>query len=209
MKYLPLLSLIVVLFAACSKEDGYGPRNLKNGQELELLVDHRYGSINQTLLLLPEKQDAEMSLHSFSEREPGYTYKVKARMVVEKNPPQDGSAYYLEFLKVLSKERYEGNEPFDIALLQAPIPGGPTIVLRKEAERYYFLNDKIELTSSSAQVRDQLEEILQHADYLRQSWQKPGSQAELKWRTITATVTHDPEKFGKAYRVQSIKFVNK
>lgn len=207
MKYLILF--VVVLLAGCSKEEGYGPRNLKNGQEVELLVDHRYRSLDESLLLLPEKQPAEISLYSFLDREPGYNYRVKARMVVEKNPPQDGSAYHLEFLKVLSKEKYDGNESFNVALIQALVPSGPAIILRKQDGHYYFVSEKIELTYQDENIGNQLEEIWQHAKYIGENWKKPGIQEELKWRSIVATVVHDPEKFGKAYRVQAIEFVNK
>jgi hypothetical protein len=207
MKHLSLLFIAFAL-AACSKEEVYGPWKLKNGQEVELLVDHRYGSIGDQLLLLPEKEPAQLSLFGFTDREPGYNYLVKARMVVEKEPPQDGSAYHLEFMKVISKEKYKGNEPFEIRLIQSYIPGGPTIILGKQDGSYYFVPDKIALTYSGEEVKEQLEEIWQNANYLRENWQKPGIQEELKWRSITATVTHDTENFGKAYRVQHIEFTD-
>ncbi|RKO69871.1 hypothetical protein D7322_20140 [Sphingobacterium puteale] len=41
-----LLLVTVFIFSACSKEKGYGRFNLKEGQEVELLVSHRYGSIH-------------------------------------------------------------------------------------------------------------------------------------------------------------------
>lgn len=71
---------------------------------------------------------------------------------------------------------------------------------------YDFIPEKIALTYASQSVHDKLEEIASHVDYLRENWQKPGIQSEMKWTAIKATVTHDPENFGKAYLVSDIEF---
>lgn len=97
MKHLCLL-FAVLFFATCSKDERYSPWNLKNGQEVEVQVSHRYGAMDDQLMLLPQGQPAQMSLYSFADREPGYNYQVKARMVVPKVPPADGPAYILNSL---------------------------------------------------------------------------------------------------------------
>src|SRR3546814_616391 len=126
MKRLFVLPLILLFVCpACSKDDLYGPWKLENGQVVELLVSHRYAGKDAPLLLLPQNEPAQMSLYSFTEREPGYSYRVKARMVVPDVAPQDGPSYHLEFIEVLSREKYEGNESFEISLIQSFIPGGP------------------------------------------------------------------------------------
>src|SRR5690606_4391620 len=156
MKYTyPLFVLLIV--AACSKEEGHGPWNLRNGQEVEVMVGHRYAAIDDQLTLWPQNQTGNMHLYYFTDREPGYNYRVKARMVVPDIPPQDGPAYHLDFIKVISKEKYEGNDPFEIALIQSYVPAGPAIILLKEKNQYWF-GSKIQLTYHDEGIGRQLEE---------------------------------------------------
>ncbi len=170
------------------------------------MVSHRFGAVDDQLVLLPQNQPAQMHLYSFTDREPGYNYRVKARMVVPETPPQDGPAYHLDFIEVISSEKHKGNEVFEIALIQSYVPGGPTIMLGKRNGSYDFISEKITLTYQSQSVHDELEEIASHADYLRENWQKPGIQSEMKWAAIKATVTHDPDNFGKSYLASHIEF---
>src|SRR3546814_10683383 len=148
-----------------------------------------------------------MSLYSFTEREPGYSYRVKARMVVPDVAPQDGPSYQLEFIEVLSREKYEGNESFEISLIQSFIPGGTAIYLEKKDGEYHFIPEKITLTYTDPEVGEQLEEIWQHNEALHDAWETEGTPPVIKWKAITATVTHDPENFGESYLVSQIVFV--
>ncbi|WP_316828804.1 hypothetical protein [Pedobacter miscanthi] len=202
MKKLTLLFLVIGLFS-CKKEEVYGPLKLKNGQEVELLVDHRYGSDKDILLKFPEKELAGAALVGFDQREVGYTYRVKAKFHNDDNPPQDDSAYSFIFSRIVSKEQYKGNESFDVQLIVSYVPGGPVIRLNKTGNDYFFNYDKVQLTYANSTVQSQLEEIYQNALEVRTNGQK----AQLpKWKAIKATVTHDPQKFGKAYLVQKIEF---
>jgi len=207
MKYLSLIFFVLFL-SACSKEEVYGPFKLKNGQEVELLVDHRYASANESLLILPQNKPAETSLRGFDDRKPGYNYRVKARLNVNPDPPQDGPDRWFNFIRVISEEKYQGNEPFEIMLIKSYVPGGPGISLRKTNDRYQYIQDKLELTYASQEVKDQLEEIWQNALEIRDSWELNHHVSNPKWKSIKATVTHDPDNFGKAYLVQRIDFVN-
>jgi hypothetical protein len=202
MKNLMLLLIAVFLFS-CSKEKVYGPRKLTDGQEVELLVDHRYGADNEILLHLPANEPAGASLYGFTEREPGFTYRVKAMFHNNENPPQDAASYWFDFVKVISKEQYKGTEAYAIQLIRSYIPGGPVIWIGKEGNDYYLLGEKIQLTYTDPMVGNQLEEIIQHAKAVRESWPV---QQNPKWKTITATVLNDPSKFGKAYLVQKLDF---
>lgn len=195
------------ILSACSKEDVYSPWNLKNGQEVEVLVSHRYGAINDDLLMLPHNQPAEMPLYNFNDREPGYTYRVKAKMVAEKVPPQDGPAYHLEYIETLGKEKYEGDETFELHLIQSTVPGGPVIVLLKEEENYLF-HSNIQLIYNDSEIGNQLEGIWQNREEIYQDY-KDNIFTEPKWRWIQATVSHDPDNFGKAYVVSHIEFISK
>jgi hypothetical protein len=195
---------IAIFLLACSKEELHGPLKLKNGQEAELLVDHRYASTNEMLLRLPHKEAAGASLMGFDEREPGYTYRLKAKFHFEENPPQDGPAYWFDFLNIISKEQYKGNDSFEIQFIVSHIPGGPGIQIGKQANDYYFIPEKIQLTYANDSVRGQLEEIWQNAKEMREN----GMLGQVpKWKSIKATVVHDQQKFGKAYLVQHIQFL--
>jgi hypothetical protein len=202
MKKLIVLFLAISFFS-CKKGEVYGPFKLKNGQEVELLVDHRYGSNKDLLLKLPEKEVVGDALVGFDQREIGYTYRVKAVFHFDANPPQDASASSFTLSKIISKEQYKGNESFDLQLITSYVPGGPVIRLNKTGDAYYFNYDKVQLTYSNSTVQAQLEEIYQNALEVRANWQK-GQQP--KWKAIKATVKHDPQKFGKAYLVQEIQF---
>lgn len=198
-----LLFFVCMVFFSCKKDPEYGPLKLKDGQEVELLVDHRYGAVDDILLKLPEKTPAEAYLSGFEQREPGYTYKVKAKFKYNQNPPADGSSYSFEFVEVISKDQYKGTDPFEIRLITSYIPGGPSISLGKTGDDYYYIPEKLQLTYTDSAIQKQLEEIWQNAQEVRANWQlgqKP------KWQAIKATVSHDPQKFGKAYLVQQIIF---
>lgn len=202
MRKLALL-LLTLSFLSCKKEPVYGPLNLKNGQEVELLVDHRYGADKDILIKLPENLDAGTYLSGFDQRVPGTNYRIKARFRHLSDPPQDGPSSYFEFVKVINQEQYKGSESFDIQLIVSYIPGGPIIRLNKTGSDYYFVPDKLQFTAANNTVAGQLEEIWQNVKEIRADW-KLGLQP--KWKAIKATVTHDPQKFGKAYLVQQIKF---
>ncbi|WP_316823511.1 hypothetical protein [Pedobacter gandavensis] len=204
MKQLYLLFL-VIFCSACSKEETYGPTKLKNGQEVELLVDHRFQSVDETLIELPKNTPAEFSLYGFLQRKPGYTYLVKARFHFEKNPPQDGPDRWFDFIRVVNEQRYSGNESFKINLIQSFIPGGPTIYLGKSAEQFQYLGG-IQLTYANENLKAQLEEIWKHALEITESRKTNQQAINPKWSAILATVRHDPSNFGNAYLVQEIKF---
>ncbi|WP_443937618.1 hypothetical protein [Pedobacter sp. MW01-1-1] len=202
MKFSFLLLCTICLFS-CSKDKLIGPDNLKNGQVVELLVDHKYNSTNDPLILLPKNEITYTALAGFSDRQPGYSYRVKARFHHEENPPQDGPSYWYDFLNIVSKEAYKGNTTFEIQLIYSYVVGGPTIQISKKDANYYFVPDKIQLTYTSDAIKNQLEEIWLHAKEIRES----STIKQPKWTSIKATVTHDPQKFGSAYLVQNIQFL--
>jgi len=179
----------------------------KHGQEVEVFIDHRYGAINDRPLLLSNRETSEYSLQGFDEREPGYTYTVRAKVHIDSNDPpiQDAAPYWLNFLEVINEDKYEGNEPFEIALIQSYVPGGPVIMLRKYENEYHFISEKITLTYNDEEVQEQLEEIWQYNEELRENYENK-IPLVFRWSAIKATVTHDPENFGKSYLVSNIEF---
>lgn len=209
MKHIYLL-LSVFIFSACSKEEGYGSFNLKDGQEVELLISHRYGAVGDTPLLFPRNESPQLPFSGFDEREAGYTYRVKAKMAVYRGSQMmdGGSGHSLQFIKTISKEKYEDNEPFELSLVRSIVPGPDMIWLLKEADRYLYILDtetQLQLTFHDEQVGEKLEEIWQHNKEIQQGY-TDGIYNNIKWKSIRATVTHDPENFGKAYLVSHIEF---
>ena len=200
-----LILLIVFTFVSCKKSERYGPLNLKNGQEVELLVSPRYAADNDPLLKLPGNVDAGASLSGFDQREPGYTYRVKATFKYDQNPPQDAPSYYYVFEKIISKEQYKGSESFTVQLITNYAVGGPNIRLSKTGNDYYMIPDKLQLTYANSTVQNELEEIWLNVQEIRANWQKG---QRPKWKAIKATVVHDPQKFGRAYLAQQIQFID-
>lgn len=200
------LLFVILFFSACSKEELYGPNQLKNGQEVELLVDHRYAAEVNQLLISPQNQPAEASLSGFTDRKPGYSYRVKATFHVDKNPAADGPDRWFDFKKVISEEKYLGTEAFDISLIKSYIPGGPFISLQKTGDQYDYIEGKLQLTYNSETIKNQLEEIWQNAEEIRKNYSMQQVLVKPKWKAIKAIVIHDPANFGKAYLVQRIEF---
>lgn len=208
MKYMCLLFTLFFL-SACSKEDKYGPFKLKDGQEVELSVSHRYGAVGDIPLLLPHNESPQLPLVGFDNREAGYTYRVKAKMVAYKGPQMmdGGPEHSLHFIKTVSREKYEGNELFELSLVRSIVPGPDLIWLQKEEDSYLYLlgtGAKIQLTYRDDGVGEKLEEIWQHSKAIRQDY-ADGVYDRIKWSSIRMTVTHDPESFGKAYLVSHIE----
>lgn len=209
MKKIYAILAAALVFSSCSKEKGYGPFNLKDGQEVELQINHAYGAIGDTPLLLPENESPELPLTGFDERQAGYSYTIRAKMVEYDGPVMmDGfQGSHLEFKKVVSKEKYQGDESFEISLVRSVVPGPDMIWLDKQEGSYYHIlstGAKIQLNYSDSQIAEKLEEIWNeriahlHADSPEQA--KP-----LKWKRIILTAKHDRQNFGQAYLVTSIE----
>lgn len=207
MKYIYLL-LTLCMFSACSKEEGYGPYKLKDGQEVELLISHRYDAMGDLPLLAAQKAYPGLSLAGFDSREPGFNYLVKAKMVVYSGPVMmdGGPSDHLNFVKVISKEKYAGNESFELSLVRSIVPGPNFVTLYKEGDLYFYITafgSKIQLSYTDVQVGEQLAEIW---EFNKNNFSYNNAPSiPSKWKSIVATVTHDPENFGKAYLVSQLK----
>lgn len=200
------LIFAAVFLSACTKEKTFGPWKLKDGQQIEVMVSHRYGAVDDRLTLVSHSDAADIALHGFGDRQPGYNYRILARMVVPSVPPQDGPTYWMEFVSVLSSEKYEENQPFIIELVHSSRFGGSYISLIKDQGQYHFIPEKITLTSADVQVNVQLEQIWEHNRQILEIQQALGSTPKIKWRSVRARVTHDVAQFGKSYLVSEIAF---
>ncbi|QPH41656.1 hypothetical protein [Pedobacter endophyticus] len=190
MRYLYLF-IAATLFVSCKKD----PLNATSGQVVTLFVDHYATAGDQKLYVLPSKTPATTYLEGFDERELGYTYEVKAQMYIPKDPPQDGPDRWYKFVRVVSKERYFGTEPFEISLKNNSIFGS-TLAVWIDKNIIYYSN--YVLIPENEAVKKQLDELvaLRQKFHTDQDW---ANNVVLK-----ATVTHDPNNRAKGYLVSNV-----
>ena len=208
MRNLLILFIALVIITACSKDE-FNPLNPKDGQKVELFLDH-YRDVNDLrTFLLPEKTPASLSLREFDEREPGYTYKVAAKVVVPKVPMQDGPDRWFELIEVLNKERYVGDESFEIGLIGHDLFGNYLAIRKVDGQLKY---GKLVLYPINEEVKLKLEGYVQDIELLREELIE--SKDEGKYReykeymrklVLKAVVSHDPENLGKGYLVHSLR----
>lgn len=204
MKHIYLLFAVLIL-AACSK-DKFDPSNPKNGQKVELLLDHYMDARDQRVLLLPQKESSHMSISGFEERELGYTYKVKAKVYVSPVVVMDdGANSWFEFLEVISKEKYTGDQPFEINLVHSiGFHSGGNLAVKNEAGQFKY--GKYDLRFVNAQDKQHLDELLLREKEVKSAEQFKAHQEYLRKMALKALVTHDPQNWGKGYLVHSLKF---
>ena len=128
------LAISIPFLTSCSKRDD-GDSQItvemtiypETGYNVYFMSENVYGeflmfseSDNQEKRLLTSGQ----SIYDNIEYEKGYEYKIEARKIFLKNPPQDGASIEFEFIKSLSKKKAitQNNE------LQIEMEVGPTKV---------------------------------------------------------------------------------
>lgn len=190
MRYLPIL-IVVLLSLGCSKES----INPKNGQVVELFVDHYEETGNQRISLLPKNEKITTYLEGFDGRELGYTYKVRAKAYYPKVPPQDGPDNWFIFDKVLSRDMYNSAETFTISLKYNGLFGSNiAFAFRNQVFEY----GNYTLRAESDVVKKQLEDVLLLNSKLQTDYQYAAKVV------INATVTHDPNNRSKGYLVKNV-----
>ncbi|WP_345947783.1 hypothetical protein ABDD95_13090 [Mucilaginibacter sp. PAMB04274] len=187
--------MLLTIVTGCKKD--FDPDKPKNGQEVELFLDHYQDVGNQMAYLLPDKIKSPYGLQGFNERELGYTYRVKAKVVITKEPLQDGPDRWFEFERVVSKDLYTGTEPFQVSLISNFVPGGPGLAIGKRDDKYYYLS--YEFKPANDAVKARIEEVLA----LRQRiYTDPAYGHSV---SIKATVTHATDNRANTYLVQGIE----
>jgi len=188
MRYLPLV-LLVLLSIGCKK-------NSENGKVVELFVDHYATADTQMIFNLPAKTPVDTYLEGFDERELGYTYKVSAEIYIPDVAPMDGPSRWYKFVKVLNKEIYSGNEPFNISLKSNRL-FSTGLALRFDKQTFFY--GSYVLRADNDLVKKQLEEVLALA---------PKFQSDPQYAAkvlIDATVVHDPNNRSNGYLVKAVK----
>jgi hypothetical protein len=215
MRNVLILFAVLAFIAACSKDE-FNPLKPKDGQKAELFVDHYRDVNNQRVFLWPENSPSPLSLREFDERELGYVYKVRAKVVVSKHEIADGPNSWFELVDVISKEKYEAEETFEIGLVGGDFFGSYLSIAEDKGQLLYgdlLLNpiDEVikkqlkEFIQQNAQIYREIMEAKEEDKQLAN--QKYAEYQEyLRKLTLKAIVSHDPENFGKGFLVHSLKF---
>lgn len=109
------LIVAVTFLSSCLKDDDGDVRKIvemtvypETGYNVYFMSDNVYGEF----LLFSESDNQEKrlltsgeSIYDNLEYEKGYEYKIEAKKIFLKNPPQDGSSVEFEFIKTLSKKK--------------------------------------------------------------------------------------------------------
>ncbi|ASZ12051.1 hypothetical protein KTO58_14525 [Chitinophaga pendula] len=196
--YAYLLLLTIIFFTACSKNK-IDPDNLRNGQEVELRLDHYTTGIRAGVYLnMPGRENIPQSyIENFEEREAGYTYVVKAKVVRPSQPLMDGPGYWFVYLRTVRKDKYTDPATFQLPLLEMGLMDA-IFSLRKEGDKFYY--GKYLLAPADAAV----------ATGLQTAFDKRPSPADpTHWKDLLNArlrVVHDPANFGKGYKVLAVIF---
>lgn len=197
---------ITISLAACSKDE-FNPSKPKNGQKAELFIDHYSDVRDRRVFLLPDRTPSPLSLGGFEGREPGYTYKVKAKVYIS---PQvvmdDGVNSWFEYVEVISKEKYTGTESFEIGLVYPwGFESGGGLAVSKEGERFKYGGGG-NLRAANEAIKQQLESFISREKEIGNTGDYREYREYLRKLALRAVVSHDPENWGKGYLVHEIKY---
>lgn len=191
MKHFYLVLSVALLCMACSK-DKFDRSDPKNGQEVDLFLDHyTTGTDVRVFYDKDKKESTHTYVDKFSDRELGYTYMIRAKVVRPKDPPQDGASYWFEYIRTISSDKYQGTDTLAFPLFGASGPFN-YFCLRKEAGKYYY--NTFPLTAFDDQVKEDLAKALETGPSLMETWP----------RSMTIYVLHDPANYTKGYIVYKV-----
>lgn len=201
-----IILFIAISLAACSKDE-FNPSNPRSGQKADLFLDHYSDVRDRRVFLLPDRSPSPLSLGGFEERQPGYTYKVRAQ--VYKSPQvvmDDGVNSWFEYVEVISKEKYTGTEPFEIGLVYPwGFESGGGLAVSKEGELFKYGGGG-NLRPANAAIAQQLESFIVREKDIVNSEDYREYREYLRTLALRAVVSHDPENWGNGYLVHEIKF---
>ena len=193
MKHLFLLLTITLLFAACSK-DKFDPSKPKDGQVVDLFVDH-YISGSDARIFLNSNRNERLgtAVEDFTTRELGYTYVIKAKVVAPAQPPIDGPSYWFSYVETIRKDKYEGQDTITLPIYGAVGPY-PAVFVRKETDKYLYTGG--ELAPFNDAVKANLDSAIAKARVLlmQSPPAKPGA----------LYVKHNPDNYAKSYIVYRV-----
>jgi len=194
MKHVYLFLSFTLLLAACSKDDEFDRLNPKNGQVVELFVDHYISGSDQRIFLNADRKETLGTyVDKFPARELGYTYVIKAKVVVPSAEIMDVPSYWFDYISSIRKDKYEGQDTLTLPIYGAVGPF-PAVFVRKDADQYLYSMGQ--LTAADNTVKANLDSAIAKAGVLlaQQPPAKPGA----------LYVKHDPNNYGKGYIVYRV-----
>jgi len=194
MKHFYLFLSLAFLFVACSKDD-FNPSKPKDGQVVELFLDH-YTTAGDQRISINAKRDESLHtyLKNFDEREKGYVYIVKAKVVVTPSGWADYPSYTFDYIKTLAREKYQGTDTFALPLF-GWIGDGDAFFLRKDAAGYSYLDYQLKPADASVQA-----DLGKAVEKGLQMINTAGPRTPLK-----VYVQHDPANYAKGYIVYHVQ----
>ena len=194
MKHFYLLFSIALLFMACSKDD-FDPTKPKNGQVVELFVDHyRTGSDFRVSLNKDRNEKLYTHVDHFDGRELGYTYVIQAKVVVAPRDLMDAPSYWFDYIKTVRKDKYQGQDTIALPLFEFIAPT-EAFLLRKGGDKYYYSGYPLSPVDDA--VKTKLEEALLKGQELLT--------AAGPVKQMTIYVKHDEGNYGKGYMVYRVE----
>jgi hypothetical protein len=193
MKHFYLLLTIMLLFAACEKDE-FDPSKPKNGEVAELYVDHYIsGSDDRIFLNANRNEHLSAGVKNFTGRQLGYTYVIRTRVVVPAQPLQDGPSYWFEYVQTLHEEKYQGQDTLTLPIYGAVGPF-PAVFVRKDTDQYFYSGAQLAPVNDA--VKANLDTAIAKAQVLltQSTPAKPGA----------LYVKHNPDNYGKSYIVYRV-----
>lgn len=196
MKHLYLFISAALLLIACSRDDDkFDPSKPKNGQVVELFIDHYTTGWGPRIFLNTNREELLNSdIHNLPERQLGYSYVIRAKVLAPSNPPMDGYAYTFDYITTIRKDKYEGQDTLALPMFYSAIYSIP-VLLRKEAGQYYYADYPVRAADAAAGTA--LDSAIRRAPQLL---------LQSGPRSITLYAKHDPENFGNGYVVYRVAF---
>ena len=177
MKHLYLLVALALFFVACRK-DNFDANNPRNGQIISLFADHYTTGGDGRYFLHPDKKEKLYTFVENFQREPGYTYLIKAKVVRPDQPLQDGPSYWFEYIATIAKEKYVGKDTLTLPVFGfiAPSEG---VFLRKENDTLFYQGMK--LKPNDDKVKATMDSIYTAVPTLIQKFPKPNYALKVQY----------------------------
>ncbi len=177
MKHFYLLIALTLLFVACRK-DNFDSNNPKNGQVVSLYADHyTTGGDGRYFLNSDRNVKFNTSVRDF-DRDLGYTYVIKAKVVRPDQPLQDGPSFWFEYQSTLSKEPYKGNDTLTLPVFGFVAPSD-AFFMRKVNGTFLYLSTK--LIPANDNVNATLDSIYTAAQGLLGKYPKPAYALKVQY----------------------------
>jgi hypothetical protein len=117
----------------------------------------------------------------------------------------DGVNSWFEFDRLISKEKYTSEEPFEISLVNPTgFYSGGDLAIKKEDDQFSYGGYDYSIRFINEEDIQKIDELLQQRVASAEEYE--GHREYLQKLALKAAVTHDPENYGQGYLVHGLKF---